>query len=230
MVLEEALIDLKICCDCGKSEREEEFTSKALRCKKCIRIRNRKAASDRGVKEKFIPVVTDTHKQCITCKELKLLGEYSGSPRGRKGKSSYCKPCASMYQLSKVSKKERREKTQKYRDNNREWWRFLHRLNQYNRRTKLDNQSDGTVDREFMIKLYSIERCYYCKEFIPKSKRTCEHIQPLNKGGIHGKSNITMSCLSCNSIKRDMTEEQFKKYKINNKICQKKEQIYLLLL
>ena len=205
---------MKTCNDCNKSEPEVEFTpSRKYNCKECVRKRNQKHSLKIGCTLKFIPIVNETHKQCAECKELVELEKFSNSKRGRKGKSSYCKPCSSKRQLKRKSKEERRLHTQKYRNDNREWWRSLHRINQFNRRSKIKLVSDGTVTQEFVREIYSTENCYYCKEKTSKKFRTLEHKQPLNKGGLHSSNNIVMACLQCNCTKRDMTEEEFNNYK-----------------
>ena len=132
--------------------------------------------------------------------------------RGRLGLSSYCKPCSSKRQLKRLSKEERKLRTQKYRDNNREWWRSLHRINQFNRRKKIKLVSDGTVTKDFVESIYNTEKCYYCEEVTPKKFRTLEHKQPLKRGGKHSADNIVMACLSCNCSKGKMTEQEFKIY------------------
>jgi len=205
---------MRKCHDCHKTEPDVEFTSsRKYICKGCVRIRNRKYAEKKGIKERFIPIVKDNAKQCCACKEIKPLTEFSNSPRGRKNKAAYCKPCSSKYQLNYLSKEERRKKTQKYRDNNRAWWRSLHRINQFNRRKNIKLASDNTVTKEFVEEVYNFSTCYYCKEETPKKFRTLEHKQPLSKGGKHSSSNIVMACLSCNCSKRNMTEEEFKTFK-----------------
>lgn len=111
----------KRCADCGKGNPEVDFSSsRKYICKGCVRKRNQKYSLDSGLTPKFIPIVTDTHKQCGMCFEIKELKEYTNTPRGRKGKACYCKPCMSLYQITKFSKEERRIKTQNYRNNNRE--------------------------------------------------------------------------------------------------------------
>lgn len=209
---------MKTCCECHMSEPEVEFSaSRKYHCKSCIRKRNQNYTLKQGGKIKFIPIITETHKQCAECKKMIELINFSPSQRGRLGLSSYCKPCSSKKQLKRISKEERRIKTQKYRNNNREWWRSLHRINQFNRRNKIQFLSNNTVTPEFVKQVYSVENCYYCKEFTPEKFRTLEHKQPLNKGGLHSSNNIVMACLKCNSTKRDMTEEEFINYKINEK-------------
>ena len=209
---------MKTCADCHKSEPEVEFTSsRKYHCKSCVRIRNQRYTLKQGGKLKFIPVITETHKQCAECKQMVEISNFSPSERGRLSLSSYCKPCASSRQLKRQSKEQRRFQTQQYRNNNREWWRSLHRINQFNRRSKIKLVSDNTVTQDFVKQIYSIENCYYCNEFTPEKFRTLEHKHPLNKGGLHSSTNIVMACLQCNCTKRDMTEEEFINFKKKNK-------------
>ena len=202
---------LKLCTKCQTLKSRVSF-EKSSWCKECKREYNRQYF---GAKEKFIPIVTNSQKQCCMCKELKDFSQYSPSKRGRLGLSSYCKPCASKKQLEFYTKEQRRIKTQKYRDNNREWWRNLHRINQFNRRENIKLASDGTITPQFIEEVYNSEFCYYCNESTPKKFRTLEHKQPLKRGGKHSANNIVMSCLSCNCSKGKMTEQEFKMYKNN---------------
>lgn len=205
---------MKICCECHKSEPEVEFTiSRKYHCKNCVRKRNQDYSLKIGCKLKFIPIITETHKQCVHCKNIIEINNFSPSIRGRLGLSSYCKPCSSKRQMNRFTKEERKIKTQKYRDNNREWWRSLHRINQFNRRNNIKLVSDGTVTQDFIKQIYSINNCYYCNEITPEKFRTLEHKQPLKKQGLHTFTNIVMACLSCNCSKGAMTEEQFNNYK-----------------
>lgn len=199
---------LKLCTKCQTLKSRVSF-EKSSWCKECRREYNRQYF---GANEKFIPIVTNSQKQCCMCKELKDFLQYSPSKRGRLGLSSYCKPCASKKQLEFYTKEQRRIKTQKYRDNNREWWRSLHRINQFNRRENIKLASDGTITPQFIEEVYNSEFCHYCNESTPKKFRTLEHKQPLKKGGKHSTNNIVMACLSCNCSKGKMTEQEFKIY------------------
>ena len=199
---------LKFCTKCNTLKDRKGF-GKSSWCRECKRNYNRQYSK---AKEKFIPIVTDTQKQCCLCKNLKDFSEYSPSKRGRLGLSAYCKSCSSEKQKILYSKELRRKRTQKYRDDNREWWRSLHRINQFNRRENIKIVSDGTVTQEFVKSIYDKEFCYYCEESIPRKFRTLEHKQPLKKGGKHSTDNLTMACLECNSTKGKMTEKEFKKY------------------
>lgn len=202
---------LKLCTKC-KTLKDRDSFNKSSWCSDCRKEYNRKYF---GYKPKVVPITTNTEKQCLICKDLKSLFEFSPSKRGRLGLSSYCKPCSSKKQLNLYSKKERRIKTQKYRDNNREWWRSLHRINQFNRRENIKLVSDDSVTPDFIKSIYEQKICCYCKEYTPKKYRTLEHKLPLKRGGRHSSHNIVMACLSCNCSKGKMTEQEFKMYKNN---------------
>jgi len=200
---------LKFCTKCNMLQKKQEFKHSSW----CLNCRKKYHQKKYNYSNRFIPVITETHKQCGECKEMVELNNFSPSTKGRLKLSSYCKPCASLYQLKYLSKEKRREKTQKYRDENREWWRSLHRINQFNRRKKIKLVFNGTVTKDFVKEIYSIENCYYCKDFTPEKFRTLEHKQPLSKNGLHSSNNIVMACLQCNCTKRDMTEQEFKNFK-----------------
>lgn len=204
--------DLKICTKCNFLQDRSLFNSNSW-CLNCRRVYDQ---TKNNRTPKFNPIISETHKQCGECKEMIELSKFSPSVKGQLGLSSYCKPCSSKKQLKRKTKEERRVQTQKYRDNNREWWRSLHRINQYNRKNKIKLASDGTVSPDFVKKVYEQLICYYCKEEVPEKFRTLEHKLPLNKKGSHSAENIVMSCLSCNCSKGAMTEEEFIIYKNQN--------------
>ena len=54
--------------------------------------------------------------------------------------------------------------------------------------------------------------CYYCKRNAKKEnlKLGLDHKTPRSKGGAHDLSNIVVSCISCNSKKGTLTEEEFR--------------------
>jgi 5-methylcytosine-specific restriction endonuclease McrA len=203
----------KHCIKCDTYLSLKEFTSKAKYCRQCVKKYNNAYALKQGRKIRISPFVSETHKECCLCKKIKFLSEYSASTRGRMGKSAYCKPCASIYQLKYLDVEIRRKKTQKYRDDNREWWRSLHRINQFNRKNKIKLLSDGSVTKQFILEIYDTPNCYYCKKITPREIRTLDHKTPLNRGGMHNATNIVMSCKSCNFSKSDKTEEEYQLWK-----------------
>jgi len=208
--------EYKLCTNCKQLKLRKQFKHPSW-CPLCIKIHNRIYNAKKGSKEKFFPIITSEGKQCAKCKEILNYERFPNSKRGRNGKSAYCKPCSSKIQLETYSKEIRRAKTQKYRDENREWWRFLHRINQFNRKNNVKLKSDGTVSKDFMKEIYNTSECYYCKNDTPPKQRTMEHKQPISRGGLHSKSNITMACIGCNASKQNKTEEEFYKYLKNNK-------------
>lgn len=50
--------------------------------------------------------------------------------------------------------------------------------------------------------------CCWCKQEIPASLRTIEHIIELSNGGMHSVHNITMACKSCNSSRVNRNNDQ----------------------
>lgn len=63
--------------------------------------------------------------------------------------------------------------------------------------------------------------CYYCEEEVgtdrEESKRpTIDHKTPMSRGGSRRKlSNVVLACYECNHLKGDMTEEEFKVFKMS---------------
>lgn len=148
--------------------------------------------------EKSVVDFDNEMKQCACCKEMFPFAEFPPSKRGSANLAAYCKSCARDKYYDKEKAK---GYTQSYRDRNRNRWRALHRINQFNRRSLIKASEDGTVTNEFVDSIYAEEICYWCKEFTDEEDRTLEHIIELSSGGLHAASNITMACFSCNSAR-----------------------------
>lgn len=65
--------------------------------------------------------------------------------------------------------------------------------------------------KEFIKSLYTnVDRkCRYCPE---TDNLTLEHILPLSRGGVHECENLDLACSTCNSRKKDKTEEEYFQY------------------
>lgn len=50
--------------------------------------------------------------------------------------------------------------------------------------------------------------CQYCAKVFPTSKLNIDHIIPRSKGGKTSWENVALSCISCNTKKRDRTPEE----------------------
>lgn len=68
---------------------------------------------------------------------------------------------------------------------------------------------DGTANKEFVVQLYATKLCYYCGTFTDEKDRTIDHKVPVSRGGVHGASNLVMSCVTCNKVKFTKTEDEF---------------------
>lgn len=55
--------------------------------------------------------------------------------------------------------------------------------------------------------------CAYCKKILTAETVTIDHVVPLSKGGSRGRSNLVLCCSKCNGEKKDMTVEEFRKWR-----------------
>lgn len=94
----------KICTKCLILKSKSDFKNNSW-CTCCIKELNRKHADLKEIKPKFVPIIIGDSKQCNTCKEIKLLTEYSDSERGRLDKTSCCKPCQTYLAINKYTTK-----------------------------------------------------------------------------------------------------------------------------
>lgn len=63
-------------------------------------------------------------------------------------------------------------------------------------------QADGTLTPDVLEQLYrSARRCPYCGVRIDADTATLDHLEPVASGGVHGISNVTACCNSCNARK-----------------------------
>lgn len=200
---------MKTCSKCKLTMTVEEFGTSSSWCKICRKNHEKDKRREKGMKERIVPIILENAKQCLKCMEILSLDKFSPSKKNISGLglSSYCKDC--FIKFFKRSKEDARKATQKYRDKDRLAWRAKNRLHQFNRKRKVKATCDGTINSDFLKKLFNNDKCCYCNKICSEEEKTIEHIVPLNKGGLHTSSNVNMSCFSCNSSKRDRTEEEF---------------------
>lgn len=197
---------MKCCTKCGEEKDTTSFSvtkrnpdgSVKYRSSWCTPCRTQQNRERLGMERKVFAKVdyeAET-KECNHCKHSLSFTEFSPSGRGSAGLSAYCKVCQKERYYDKEKAK---VVTQRYRDKHRLRWRALHRINQFNRRSRITATADGTVTDEFLHQVYATEYCYWCKQATPEELRTLEHIIELSNGGSHSASNITMACQPCNS-------------------------------
>jgi len=206
---------MKTCTKCHIPAPEVGIGTNRYWCKKCRAKAARdsrkkpevKSKSKSKLKLKRLSEITDTEKTCVDCREWKAHSEFHKSKRGRRGLSAYCKPCVKKryYDADKS-----REASTRYRKNHPERRRSQQRLYQFKRRTQIEITSDKSVTDAFLKQLYAQTHCHYCKKPIQRKHRTADHKTPLSRNGAHTATNLTMACGTCNSKKRNLTEQEFK--------------------
>ena len=67
-------------------------------------------------------------------------------------------------------------------------------------------------------------KCHYCSTPLSRDKSTLDHMFPRDLGGPTIPNNLCISCMSCNSTKSNMTEEEFIYY--SSLSSEKKEEFY----
>lgn len=214
---------MKVCSKCKEdkpidnfsvTKRSEDGTPKYRNswCNQCRVISNRERLGYNKL-EKSIVDLDNEMKQCACCKDMFPFTEFHPSKRGSANLAAYCKDCAKDKYYDKEKAK---IYTQAYRDRNRNRWRALHRINQFNRRNLIKATEDGTVTTEFVDSIYAKDVCYWCNEFTDEEERTLEHIVELSSGGLHSATNITMACFSCNSSRLNKGVKQIESNQSEN--------------
>lgn len=201
----------KCCTNCNQvkeigefsvTKRNEDGSIKyvASWCKGC---KAEKELEKRGGRVKPLPVITEDSKECLDCHTVKHVSEFSPAKRGRLGVSAYCKPCASeRVKRDPNYHAKHREHTKAYRTRHSSRWKAMHRIHQFNRKSRIKATDDGTVDDVVLDLIYRLVHCYWCKKETVPEERTLEHVEELSEGGEHTLNNVAMACLSCNSARK----------------------------
>jgi 5-methylcytosine-specific restriction endonuclease McrA len=147
-------------------------------------------------------------KLCTSCDQFLPFDCFTPARRSLGGLSAFCIDC---WKQRYYNKDKAKETTRRYRIRHRERHLALHRLRTFERNTRRRVRDDGTVTTVFLKSLYAQTHCTYCFLPVPKEKRTADHVVALASGGQHSRRNLVMACFSCNSSKRDMPVEQFRK-------------------
>ena len=204
---------IRACSKCG-FERDitmfQHFKGKPSgQCRICKTESEKRRREREGVPVKKLSRLEGDRKLCLRCDCMKPLSDFATTPRGLGGVSSYCRPCFSSGY--RQDEKSAREATAAYRARHSERHKAAHRVRMFEYRNRKKVTSDGTVTDEFLKELYAQEFCHYCLQFTELINRTVDHKVALAKEGHHSASNLVMACWTCNSSKRDLSEEDFMK-------------------
>lgn len=75
----------------------------------------------------------------------------------------------------------------------------------------------GEITQETILELEKENKCYYCGKEC-KEDKTLDHKLPVTRGGTNSKENLVVACRSCNCSKNNKTEEEYKRWKNENKM------------
>lgn len=200
-----------VCSKC-KEERDISLfqiqtTGPSGQCRIC-KTASEKARRERaGIPVKKLSRIEGDQKLCLCCDLMKPMTEFSPTTRGSGGVSAYCRPC--FNEKFTVTKEEACKATAEYRARHPERHKAMHRVRMFEYRAQKKVTADGSVTDAFLNDLYAQEICCYCEKQTPRDKRTADHRVALAKDGTHTADNLVMACVSCNSSKRDLSEEDF---------------------
>jgi 5-methylcytosine-specific restriction endonuclease McrA len=158
-------------------------------------------------------------KQCTSCKQIKILAEYSPSKRGSLGVQAKCKPCyAALMRDRRLANPEAHRQAVKkstakhydkklirnseYRNANPEkvsaWKRKDRQINKA--RILADNamrrvKTSGTITKEIK-QIYALRNFYQAMSL--GDSFHVDHIIPISKGGLHVYENLNVIPAICN--------------------------------
>jgi 5-methylcytosine-specific restriction endonuclease McrA len=200
------------CSKCGEEKLWSKFQlykgKPSGQCRECKTAAMKEKRKRDGIPERATSRIEGQRKLCMMCEDMKPLEDFSPSKKGLGGVATYCKQC----HAGKYRDKERAKvATSRYREVNRERHLASHRIRMFEYRTRKKVTDDGTVTDEFLKALYATEICHYCGQCTEKEERTADHKIALAEDGHHSASNLVMACWSCNSSKRNLSDEEFLK-------------------
>lgn len=149
---------------------------------------------------------------CDTCTKLRPISKFGLVSHGENGKKYHrhtCHYCRnSRYYGSKerapaseVLKEERRviinKRNKDWRENNKEKWSVINRLQQHKRRALGAINSTEWIAKVALLK----NECQACFKTEPEVKITIDHITPVSKGGTNHIDNLQPLCMTCNQKK-----------------------------
>lgn len=74
---------------------------------------------------------------------------------------------------------------------------------------KRREQAQGSKSRVFQQQILVSDRCPYCNTVMAKGNTHCDHIIPMDKGGLSHSRNLVHACKRCNQKKSNKTVRQF---------------------
>lgn len=205
-----------VCKWCGREMTDITRAGKSNHCKPCHASYERERRIKHGTTPRRLRdrrLDGSGLRECFRCNKVKSVEDFSPSTRGYLSLSAYCRPCNNEY--IHQHRDSASAYVRKWRSGNQRW-KDCHRAQQAKRRAQKTNTDTGLVTVQVVQSILSDDLCAYCGRRIDLPKRTIDHVIPLSRGGAHHPDNLVMACGPCNSSKRDLTAEEYKRRRRGN--------------
>lgn len=109
------------------------------------------------------------------------------------------------------------QKTNEWRKNNPEKFRWSYRLYVERRRARILNAPGNFTTVDWLHKVeYHGWKCAYCRVGLTQKSLTIDHKIPLSKGGSNWLANLIPACRTCNSKKGAKSWREYVRYTESN--------------
>ena len=157
-----------------------------------------KLLHERGV-QLAQPDIERKQKRCPSCGKVKPFSEYNKNRGTIRGIQTQCKDCRKI--ISKISHIRTINKLKQDP--------FKYRVTMIKASLRVYGIKD--VERSFIEKwIKESEICPYCNTAINIDDYSIDHLQPRSRGGPDTFDNLHLVCKSCNVMKGNLTDSEFK--------------------
>jgi 5-methylcytosine-specific restriction endonuclease McrA len=216
-----------ICSKCKLEQPPENFhrnswnvaRGRRSQCKGCIAKNERLArALKKTAPKPPKPSIPDGYKKCPRCNEVKVIASFGLDQRRPSGLKCWCKDCHTAGGRERW--KNDADLRMRVAARNKEWisrhpekyaeytgrWRKLNpdaakAVTQAYRARRMAAEGRYTAEDVQAIHVMQKGKCAYCKSRLGTSYDV-DHITPLSRGGSNLRSNLQLTCRSCNAHKR----------------------------
>lgn len=178
-------------CINGHTEPRYTSTHQCLGCHKSIQERLKKETKER---QKYRPL--SERKKAMAAGEKTYFTGYpckNGHISDRLTSNGSCSECSRINSVNFYRNPKNKEKIKEYRKSSAEIYRAHSRNRKANRYGNPNNHSPEDISS---ILSSQGGKCSYCRKTLKKWH--VDHIHPLSKGGDNSRSNLQITCQTCN--------------------------------